>query len=151
MKGDSVMDDKREFFLEVIDEGGTSIEAIKRFDGENNIVMDVMKDILIIHVDTELDHHNSIYIREKADEIIYREGINNIIFNFEKTSFMDSSGIGVIMGRFKIVKMFGGKVFIAGGNSSIRKIIKYSGLEKITSIYKDVDDAIKYLEAGDFG
>lgn len=71
---------------------------------------------LIIQVPQELDHHNAAIIREKADRIIERQNIKDVVFDFAETSFMDSSGIGVIMGRYKTIKFLGGTV------SAVREI-----------------------------
>lgn len=106
---------------------------------------EVNQNILVIHVNGELDHHNSMYIREKADDIICHYNIHNIIFDFAGTAFMDSSGIGVIMGRYKLIKGIGGKVGIVNAGNSVKKILLYSGLNKITLQYDDMDSAVKMI------
>lgn len=116
------------------------VEKISEFE--------VCNDILIIHVNGELDHHNSINIRQKADEIIYNNKIHSIIFDFDGTAFMDSSGIGVIMGRYKLIKGIGGKIGIVNTRNSIKKILLYSGLNKITIQYEDIDSAIDLISKG---
>ena len=55
---------------------------------------------LVIHLPKELDHHNAEEIKREADRLLGTRNIRSIIFDFEKTSFMDSSGIGMIMGRY---------------------------------------------------
>lgn len=106
---------------------------------------EINKNILVIHVNGELDHHNSTFIREQADDIIYHNNIHNIIFDFAETAFMDSSGIGVIMGRYKLIKGIGGKIGIVNAGNSIQKILLYSGLNKITMQYADMDSAIETI------
>ena len=106
---------------------------------------EINKDILVIHVNGELDHHNSAFIREQADDIIYHNNIHNIIFDFAGTAFMDSSGIGVIMGRYKLIKGVGGKIGIINAGNSIRKILLYYGLNKITMQYSDLDSAVETI------
>lgn len=59
------------------------------------------KTLLVQFTTTELDHHVANYIRENVDDIIMRKNIKNIIFDFHNIKFMDSSGIGVIIGRYK--------------------------------------------------
>ena len=56
---------------------------------------------LTIHMPKELDHHNAEEIKREADRLLGTRNIRSIIFDFEKTSFMDSSGIGMIMGVTK--------------------------------------------------
>lgn len=86
---------------------------------------------LIIHVNGELDHHNAVAIRKMADKKIYDNGIRNILFDFDKTEFMDSSGIGVIMGRYKMVHSLGGKVAVINVGRNVEKILLFSGLNKL--------------------
>ena len=86
---------------------------------------------LLIYLPEELDHHNAKIITEQSDWYIISNKIQNIIFNFKRTKFMDSSGIGVIMGRYKLVKNRGGKVTVTNINNSIDRILTISGLYKI--------------------
>ena len=62
---------------------------------------------LTIHMPKELDHHNAEEIKREADRLLGTRNIRSIIFDFEKTSFMDSSGIGMIMGRYKNIRFAG--------------------------------------------
>jgi stage II sporulation protein AA (anti-sigma F factor antagonist) len=64
------------------------------------IEFEMTDDIMIVNLDGELDHHYSSVIREEIDKTIDTFHTKHLIFNFEKVSFMDSSGIGVIMGRY---------------------------------------------------
>lgn len=92
---------------------------------------EIVDNVLIIHVNGDLDHHSALKIRKVADEKIYENVVKDIIFDFENTEFMDSSGIGVIMGRYKMVKSIGGKVYVTNVKRNIDKIITFSGLNKI--------------------
>lgn len=86
---------------------------------------------LMIRIHADLDHHYALQIREKADRLIEQEGIKNIIFDFTGVEFMDSSGIGMIMGRYKKVIFSGGKVGVMGVGKHVDRIFTYSGLYKI--------------------
>ncbi len=88
-------------------------------------------DTIKIKLPEELDHSNSSEIRKIADEKIYSGRVKNVEFDFSESLFMDSSGIGMIMGRYRLVKPLGGKVIIAGAKGNIERIIKLSGLYKI--------------------
>lgn len=100
---------------------------------------------LVIRLDQELDHHIALNIREKADKMIERGNVKNIIFDFEKSGFMDSSGIGVIMGRYKKVIFTGGKVSVTNVNAVIDRIFRLSGLYKIIEKYETIQDALKAM------
>lgn len=101
---------------------------------------------LIIRLNEELDHHNAIQIREKADRLIERNHIKHIIFDFSGSGFMDSAGIGVIMGRYKKVIFIGGKIAVASVNSVVDRIFRLSGLYKIIDKYDSVETALNQLK-----
>lgn len=107
---------------------------------ENNF--NVMGAWLRIRVPKELDHHNAEIIRKEADRYIDRENIHSIIFDFEDTEFMDSSGIGTIMGRYKKVKLTGGDVIAVHINERIERIFLLSGLNKIVKTYDELPKLI---------
>ena len=117
--------------------------------GHEKTEFEIMKKILVIHVNGELDHHNSVFIRERADEIICGKRITNIIFDFGQTEFMDSSGIGVIMGRYKKVHSLGGAVGVINVKKNVEKILLYSGLNKIIRHYENIKDAEMDMNGGE--
>jgi stage II sporulation protein AA (anti-sigma F factor antagonist) len=91
----------------------------------------IIDNYLMVRMPEEIDHHKSTHISKTADEFILRENIGNIVFDFEDTRFMDSSGIGIIMGRYKKITYFGGKVYTINTDSRIRRTLMISGLHKI--------------------
>ncbi|MGL5260309.1 MAG: STAS domain-containing protein [Lachnospiraceae bacterium] len=97
----------------------------------------VIDDYLCIKMPDEIDHHNAEKISGGADYYILHNNINNIVFDFEDTSLMDSSGIGVIVGRYKKILAFGGKVYVVHANNRIKKIIEMSGLNRIVKIVEE--------------
>lgn len=103
-------------------------------------------DCLIITMDKELDHHIAEDIRKKADEYIMRRRARNILFDFRNTEFMDSSGIGAIMGRYRLADSVGGRVGIVNTNSNIDRIVLLSGLHKVVHTYGSFNEAIKELK-----
>ena len=96
----------------------------------------VQENCLTIYLPREVDHHNAEEIRREADAVIDRNHIKYVIFDFEKTDFMDSSGIGVIMGRYKTICLIGGEVWAVHANARIKKILTLSGVTKIMQIYE---------------
>lgn len=97
---------------------------------------------LIVGIIGELDHHSAEYVREKVDSEMMKATTKNIIFDFSKVSFMDSSGIGVIMGRYKNIQKLQGKAVIICVSDQIRRIFDMSGLLKIMPVYDNIDTAI---------
>lgn len=94
----------------------------------------VKDNCLRIVMPEEMDHHSAKIIREGADEYLLAGKAEHVIFDFGKTRFMDSSGIGVIAGRYKKVSCFGGKVMAVHANRRIRKILLLSGLKDMIEI-----------------
>lgn len=97
----------------------------------------IQENCLTIFLPHELDHHNAEEIRKLSDQLIERKHIKHVIFDFKETNFMDSSGIGVIMGRYKQVSLLGGEIWAAHANERIRKILLMSGVTKIMQIYEE--------------
>ncbi len=98
---------------------------------------------LIVKVDGELDHHVSGNVREAVDREIARTGAVNVAFDFRGVTFMDSSGIGVIMGRYKVTKALGGRVILYGASESVRRIIAMSGIDSIVTVSDSLENGIK--------
>lgn len=92
---------------------------------------EVNKGTMIIHLKEDLDHHNAVYIREMADGFVEKYPINRIVFDFTGVEFMDSSGIGVIMGRYKQMNYVGGTVYVRGIGKNVDRIFRMSGLYKL--------------------
>ena len=98
---------------------------------------EVQENCLTIFLPKELDHHNAEDIRKMADRLIEKNHIKYVIFDFKNTNFMDSSGIGVIMGRYKMIYLLGGEVWAVHANERMKKILTMSGVTKIIQIFEE--------------
>ena len=94
---------------------------------------------MVIRLMEDLDHHNAVYIREMADEFLEKFPINRIIFDFSGVEFMDSSGIGVLIGRYKKVSYVGGEVCVCGVSKNVDRIFQMSGLYKLVKQLKKAE------------
>lgn len=90
--------------------------------------------LLTFEVTEEIDHHWSEKIRRQVDDEIERFIPKKVIFDFDKVTFMDSAGIGMLIGRYKSVKMLGGNLELVNVKNNIRKILEMSGIPKIIKI-----------------
>ncbi|MDR0978737.1 MAG: anti-sigma factor antagonist [Lachnospiraceae bacterium] len=81
---------------------------------------------LFVQITEEIDHHTTEKIRGRVDYEIQRHMPKKVIFDFDNVSFMDSAGIGMIIGRYKLASMLGGKVEIMNVKPNIRKIFEMS-------------------------
>lgn len=79
----------------------------------------------------EIDHHTARIIRESIDSQAELGRPKELILNFLDVSFMDSSGIGLVMGRYKLMTALGGELKIINTSSSIRRMMRLAGLERI--------------------
>lgn len=90
--------------------------------------------LLLVEITEEIDHHLADKIRRRVDNEITRYMPRKTIFDFSRVTFMDSAGIGMIIGRYKMMKLIGGSLEIQNVNDSIKKILEMSGIMKIIPI-----------------
>ena len=105
----------------------------------------VINNTLIVKIDGDMDHNNAGTVRHKIDKEIRTRPVKNIIFDFGDLEFMDSSGIGMILGRYKLIKGINGNLYIARPKPSVMKIINISGLHKIIPIYEELEKAVENI------
>ena len=106
--------------------------------------------LLIFEITEEIDHHTTEKMRRKMDNEIERYMPKKILFDFDKVSFMDSAGIGLIMGRYKKVNGKG-EIYITGAGDSIKRILLISGLHKLVVDCVDVNEAVWRIKQGKEG
>lgn len=95
---------------------------------------------MTVLVKGEIDHHTAPDIRETIDDaIIVNDSVKKIILDFSEVSFMDSSGVGLVMGRYRIASGKGKKMELNGLGERDFKIMKMSGIEKLMPISKKED------------
>lgn len=112
---------------------------------EEYLHYEIQRNCLIIYVNRDLDHHAVTMFREQSDRFIDAGNIRHIIFDFEDVDFMDSSGIGLIMGRYKKVMFRGGKAAVCCVGTEVDRIFKLSGLYKIIEKYPTSREAVEGL------
>lgn len=101
---------------------------------------------LIIYLPGELDHHVAGAIREKTESLFICKKVRDVIFDYTNTHFMDSSGIGLVMGRYREVRYLKGDVYIVGVNDKVARILDISGLYRVAKRCKDVDTALQDIK-----
>lgn len=89
------------------------------------------KDTVIAFFDGELDEHTAGLVRGKLDTIIALGGFNNFVFDFSNLKFMDSTGIGMLLGRYKILKNANINIFISNPTAQVDKILTLAGIYTI--------------------
>lgn len=79
----------------------------------------------------ELDHHSAEAVRKKLNEALKDETIKMLTLDMGGVTFMDSSGIGVILGRYKVIHARGGKLIIENPGSGVQRILKMAGIHTL--------------------
>ncbi|HZK01775.1 MAG TPA: anti-sigma F factor antagonist [Anaerovoracaceae bacterium] len=110
------------------------------------IRFEMIDDVLIPILIGELDHHSSTKIREDIDQTYKAFKAKHIILSFEELTFMDSSGIGLIMGRYNKVREENGKIAIIGCNDHILRILELAGIYTIAKCYTNLEEALADLK-----
>lgn len=106
---------------------------------------DKRDDKLIVYMMGELDHHSAEEVRNKIDDRLDREKVNKLVMDFSGVTFMDSSGIGVVIGRFKKLSIKKGTVCIAQVNNTVKRVFELSGMFKIIKLFSTVEEAVLSL------
>ncbi|MBO5469996.1 MAG: anti-sigma factor antagonist [Lachnospiraceae bacterium] len=114
---------------------------------KDNPLYEVKGETLVICLPEELDHHTAGKIRENTDELFLGRKIRNVIFDYTNTVFMDSSGIGLVMGRYREVRYLNGNVYIVGVHTKIARILEISGLYRVAVQTQNVADALKDIQS----
>ena len=89
---------------------------------------------LKVKLNGELDHHNAEKIKNEVDELLSETEYADVIFDLSELEFMDSSGLGLIMGRYSLVRELGGQLVIRKPTANILRICKLAGMERMISI-----------------
>ncbi len=112
------------------------------------ITVTIRKKILVVSLSGELDHHTAKEVKNLIEEVIKNRNVKNLILDFSKLTFMDSSGIGVIVGRYKLINSLGGHIVISGAGRNVSKLLYMSGINKIIETFDSLDDAINNFQEG---
>lgn len=91
---------------------------------------------ITVHLPDEVDHCSSQQLRGELEKLIRQRNIRKILFDFGDTVFMDSSGIGMLLGSYKTMRFMGGTIQIINAGERMRKILMLSGVDKVVDIYQ---------------
>lgn len=108
--------------------------------------MEVIRGTLIVRLKGELDHHSSELLKARMEQAIERLDVRHIVLSMKDLNFMDSSGLGVILGRYKQITARGGRMVVCDVSPSIYRLFEMSGLFKILSIQDNEKNALSSLE-----
>ena len=101
--------------------------------------------LLVFKITEEIDEHSVQMIRGKADYEIKRYMPKRIVFDFDSVTFMDSAGIGLILGRYKLASMIGAKLEMKNLSNGVRKIFEMSGLLRLIPETKNKESSLNAI------
>jgi stage II sporulation protein AA (anti-sigma F factor antagonist) len=101
--------------------------------------------VLLVRLSGELDHHTSEELKEKWQNELAKGDIKHVVVNMETLSFMDSSGLGVMLGRYKEIKERSGEMVVCSISPAVRRLFELSGLFKIVRLEENEEFALKSL------
>ena len=110
------------------------------------ITYEAYEDTLIIHMPKELDHHNCRNLKYETDLLFSENYISKVVFDFSRTEFMDSSGIGVLLNRYKEMKASRGSVCYCRASSRVRRLMELSGICRLMEGYESREQAVGALK-----
>lgn len=99
-----------------------------------NVEFEMKNNQLKIYISGEIDHHGAFSIKDIIDGQILRQSPSVAIMNFEKVTFMDSSGIGLILARYKFCQNCGTSLYVQGINQQTQRILSLAGIKTVKEI-----------------
>lgn len=99
-----------------------------------SLKLEYKEDAIIAYLGGELDHHSIKSMRDEIDEAIERIKPKELTLDFQNVTFMDSSGIGLVMGRYRAMQLIGGKIYVTNASLHIKKVMRLAGLDRLANI-----------------
>jgi stage II sporulation protein AA (anti-sigma F factor antagonist) len=96
-----------------------------------DVILTAEGELVTATLSGEIDHHGAGEIRQRIDELVQRAEPKELILDFRDVTFMDSSGIGLVMGRYRLVQSFGGTLCLRNVSAPLKKVMKLAGLDRI--------------------
>ncbi len=98
------------------------------------LTYEMKNDWLIVYIERDIDHHGAQALRAEIDRLIDENNPARLVLDFDAVAFMDSSGIGLILGRYKKMKALGRSVCVQSLNARCRRLVELSGVLEIVTL-----------------
>lgn len=99
-----------------------------------NVTLESSGNLMIAYLIGDIDHHSAASVREKIDNTLSFKKPQHLILDFKNVTFMDSSGIGLVMGRYRLIQNFKGTLEIRNVTPQTKKLMELAGLGSIAII-----------------
>lgn len=110
------------------------------------VIFEEKNKLLLVRLSGEIDHHFASEVRDKIDKAIEAYRRQNLALDFQGVTFMDSSGIGVVMGRYNKIKDLGGITYVTGCNPYVDRILEMAGIYTIVKKCNTEEEIMKEVE-----
>jgi stage II sporulation protein AA (anti-sigma F factor antagonist) len=110
-----------------------------------NIQMERKQHVLCIRLTGELDHHTAEELRTQVNIVLNQYPVDSLLLNLKSLDFMDSSGLGVILGRYKQMTHLGGEMVVCGISPAVHRLFQMSGMYKIIRLVENEEEALRSL------
>lgn len=101
--------------------------------------------MILVRASGEIDHHSAEKIKQVVEKEIKRTSAINVAFDFGCVTFMDSSGIGMLIGRYKTVTALGGGMIVFDANEQIQRLMDMSGLTRLVTVSETLQKGITQM------
>ena len=101
-----------------------------------SVKIEFENEVLSCRLCGEIDHHTTLPIRLDIDDRIENCRPKTVVLDFSDVTFMDSSGIGLVMGRYKLISEFGGDLEVTGLSNNAYKVMRLAGIDRIANVKK---------------
>ena len=96
---------------------------------------------LRIKLKGDIDHHSAVAVRSGIDTLLYKIRPRRLYLDLSGVDFMDSSGLGLIMGRYALMKEIGGDLVVSEPTAGVERVLKLAGLERVVRIERAKSEA----------
>ena len=100
------------------------------------VKIEVKGEVVMACLSGDLDHHTAKPMREEIDQAVENNMPSLLVLDFKDVTFMDSSGIGLVMGRYRLLSKTGAELAITNPSPQIYKVMRLAGLERLAKIEK---------------
>ncbi len=106
------------------------------------------KNCLIVRLKGDLDMHTVPVFKNKVIELMEKKKLNNLIINFKGVSFIDSTGIGAVLGRYRNINSQGGQLVLVDLNPQVKRIFELAGVLSLVPVYQKENKALPKVIGG---
>ena len=90
--------------------------------------------LVCVYLYGEIDHHSAVALREELDRLLLHRRPSRFVLDLSRIEFMDSAGLGLLMGRYRLTKELGGVMALTAPNARVMKILRLAGMERFFEI-----------------